>query len=127
MRRIISLLLTIVLICTMVAFTCVTAYAANYTTVYGSYPAPDASDSAHNGGRNSCTTVSEIKWMQAALNYCIKYKGVSASLLDVDGAFGPASATATKAFQRKYGLRDLRRHSKVNNNGQNSVGIDKKL
>lgn len=42
--------------------------------------------------------------MQAALNYCIKEKGLSASYLEVDGSFGPASKAATSAFQQKYDL-----------------------
>lgn len=104
MKRILSLLLAFTLLCSLLPTACITAYAANYTTSYNSFTAPDSSDMAYNGGKNSGTTTDEIKWMQAALNYCIQYKGLSATLLDVDGVFGAASAAATKAFQSKYGL-----------------------
>lgn len=42
--------------------------------------------------------------MQATLNYCIKYRNLNASLLEVEGSFGPACKKATAAFQCKYGL-----------------------
>ncbi len=88
----------------------VTASATNYSTNYSSYNAPASSgDYAYWNGSKvvmaSNTTKSEVKWMQASLNYCIKNKGLKASLLDVDGSFGPASKTATTAFQKKYGLK----------------------
>ena len=53
----------------------------------------------------SGTTNSEVKWMQAVLNWLIKNKGLNASYLDVDGSFGPASKKTTIAFQKKYGLK----------------------
>lgn len=86
-----------------------TALAANYSTSYSSYSVPSNSgDYAYWNGskvvKSRNTTKSEIKWMQSALNYCIKYKGLSASYLDVDGSFGPASKKTTTAFQKKYGL-----------------------
>ena len=78
------------------------------TTSYSSYTAPTSTDYAYWDGskvvKASGTTTSEIKWMQAALNYCIVNKGLSASKLTVDGSFGPASKTTTTAFQKKFGL-----------------------
>lgn len=102
----ISLLLAVL---SVISLLHVSALAANYTTSYNSYDRPETSgDYAYwNGKRvvkSSSTTKSEIKWMQAALNYCITKKGLNASKLDVDGSFGPASKKATQAFQRKYGL-----------------------
>ena len=103
-RRILSWVLAAVLALSLVPM----AAAANYSTSYSSYSTPGSSDYAYWNGskvvRGSGTTTSEVKWMQAALNYCIKNKGLNASYLDVDGSFGPASQSATKAFQRKYGL-----------------------
>lgn len=86
-----------------------TASAANYTTNYSNYDAPENSgDYAYWNGskvvRSGNTSKDEVMWMQAALNYCITNKGLSTSKLDVDGSFGPASKAATTAFQKKYGL-----------------------
>lgn len=50
------------------------------------------------------TTDEEIKWMQAALNYCIDNRGLEAEHLEVDGSYGPASAAATAAFREAVGL-----------------------
>jgi translation elongation factor P/translation initiation factor 5A len=107
-KRIIAIVLAIMTITSTFVATTMTAQAANYTTNYNSYSAPSSSDYAYWNGskmvKASGTTTSEIKWMQAALNYCIKYKGLDASYLDVDGSFGPASKKTTLAFQKKYGL-----------------------
>lgn len=105
-KKLMSIILALVALCSI--FT-VSAFAANYTTDYKSYSQPSTSgDYAYWNGkkvvRASGTTVSEVKWMQASLNYCIKNKGLSANLLDVDGSFGPASKSTTLAFQKKYGL-----------------------
>lgn len=86
-----------------------TAFAANYTTNYSNYDAPENSgDYAYWNGskvvRSGSTSKDEVMWMQAALNYCITNKGLSTSKLNVDGSFGPASKAATTAFQKKYGL-----------------------
>lgn len=103
-KRTLSLVLAVILTLSLVPV----AAAANYTTDYSSFSTPGSSDYAYWNGskvvRGSGTTTSEVKWMQAALNWCIKNKGLNASYLDVDGSFGPASQTATKAFQRKYSL-----------------------
>ena len=107
-KRIISTILCIISVFSVFTMAATTAAAANYTTSYGSYAAPSSSDYAYWNGKKVCkasgTTTSEIKWMQAALNYCIQNRGLSASKLNVDGSFGPASKQTTLAFQRKYGL-----------------------
>lgn len=83
--------------------------AADASTNYSAYSTPSTSgDYAYwNGSRTvkaAGTTVSEIKWMQTSLNYCIVNKGVNTSKLTIDGSFGPACKKATLAFQKKYGL-----------------------
>lgn len=108
-KKSISLLLAVLFVISLLPLGEVSASAANYTTSYNSYDRPETSgDYAYWNGKktvkSSSTTKSEIKWMQAALNYCIVNKGVSASKLDVDGSFGPASKKATQAFQKKYSL-----------------------
>lgn len=85
-----------------------TASAASNTS-YSSYDTPENSgDYAYwNGSRvvkSSSTTKDEIKWMQAALNYCIAKEGLKTSYIAVDGSFGPGSKTATIAFQKAAGL-----------------------
>lgn len=86
----------------------ISVFAANYSTNYSSYNQPESNDFAYWNGKKvvkgSGTTTNEIKWMQAALNYCISKKGLNASKLNVDGSFGPASKKTTTAFQKKYGL-----------------------
>lgn len=107
-KKVISILMAIVTISSVSAVT-LTASAANYSTNYSSYDSPENSgDYAYWNGKkvvkSSSTSKDEIRWMQAALNYCIKYKGLKASYLNIDGSFGPACKTATLAFQKKYGL-----------------------
>lgn len=103
--RIICLVLTVAIMSCMMA---VSVSAASYPTNYSTYSAPSSSDFAYWNGstvvKASGTTTSEIKWMQASLNYCIAYKGLNASYLVVDGSFGPESKKTTAAFQKKYGL-----------------------
>lgn len=106
----IKLLTTLVLVFAMI-LSCLTvsANAATDPTNYAAYTTPSSSDYAYWNGSSvvkaSGTTTSEIKWMQASLNYCKKYKGLALSAyLTVDGSFGPASKTACTAFQKKYGL-----------------------
>lgn len=107
-KKFASVMLALITVFTALAATSTTALAASYPTNYSSYSAPSSSDYAYwNGSRMvkaSGTTTSEIKWMQSALNYCIKYKGLNASYLSVDGSFGPATKKTTTAFQKKYGL-----------------------
>lgn len=107
-KKVISILMAIVTIFSVSAVT-LTASAANYSTNYSSYNTPENSgDYAYWNGKkvvkSSSTSIDEIRWMQAALNYCIKYKGLKASYLDIDGSFGPACKKATLAFQKAYGL-----------------------
>lgn len=84
-------------------------YSSNAIVDFERYSMPDSNDYAYWNGnatvKSPTTTVDEIKWMQAALNYCRDNKGLNLDgYLYVDGAFGPASKEATLCFQRKYGL-----------------------
>lgn len=108
MKRFLALLTAFLVLCSTFGALAMTASAANYTSSYWNYTEPSGADYAYwNGKRmvkHSGTWTTNIKWMQASLNWCIRNKGLSASLLDVDGSFGPASKKATIAFQRKFGL-----------------------
>lgn len=103
--RILSLLLSVVMLTGLL--TTVTS-AANYTTNYKQYSTPSSSDYAYWDGsrvvRASGTTASEMKWMQASLNWCIANLGLNANYLEVDGSMGPASRTTVIAFQKAAGL-----------------------
>lgn len=107
-KRIIAAFLAVTTLLTASVSGAITTLAANYSTNYSSYNQPESNDFAYWNGKKvvkgSGTTTNEIKWMQAALNYCISKKGLNASKLDVDGSFGPASKKTTTAFQKKYGL-----------------------
>lgn len=107
-QKFIAVFLAIVTMFTTCISGAMTTLAANYSTNYSSYNEPESNDYAYWNGKKvvkgSGTTTNEIKWMQAALNYCISKKGLNASKLDVDGSFGPASKKTTTAFQKKYGL-----------------------
>ena len=84
-----------------------------YSTGYDDYfkfTAPSNSgDYAYWSGtkvvRAPGTTKDEVKWMQAALNYCITHEGLDAQLLEIDGSFGPKSKTVTTKFQKMVGLK----------------------
>lgn len=108
MKRFLALLTALLMLCSAFGALAMTASAANYTSSYWNYTEPSGADYAYWNGKkmvkHSGTWTTNIKWMQASLNWCIRNKGVSASLLDVDGSFGPASKKATIAFQRKFGL-----------------------
>ena len=105
-KKIIALLIAMVSVVTAFSATQISVSAA--VTNYSSFSTPSASDYAYwNGSKTvkaSGTTTSEVKWMQASLNYCIKYKSLSASYLSVDGIFGANSKKTTTAFQKKYSL-----------------------
>lgn len=109
LKKLLSLVLVVVTIFSVSAFMPATALAANQTTNYKNYTQPSGPDYAYWNGKRMVkhkgTYKSNVQWMQASLNYCIKYKGLRASYLDVDGSFGPASKKATLAFQKKYGLK----------------------
>lgn len=107
-KKVISILMAIVTIFSVSAVT-LTASAANYSTNYSSHDSPENSgDYAYWNGKkvvkSSSTTKDEVIWIQTALNYCIKYRGLKASYLNIDGSFGPACKKATLAFQKAYGL-----------------------
>ena len=112
LKKVIALVL-----CLVTVFSCfsMSVYAANYTSRYGNYNSPENSgDWAQYENkkvkRSSSTSVDEVRWMQAALNYCMdaeglnKINGYDVSKLDVDGSFGPASKKVTEAFQKAAGL-----------------------
>lgn len=108
MKKTKSIIAIILCMWTLLSTTCVSVSAANYTTNFVRYSAPANSGdyaywhaSSKKVVKSSSTTTNEIRWMQAALNYCRAYEGLSfKSTLDVDGSFGPASKEATIAFQR---------------------------
>ncbi len=86
----------------------ITVSAASVSASLGYNEAENSGDYAYWNGskvvKSSSTTKDEIKWMQAALNYCISKEGLSATKLTIDGSFGPASKNATIAFQKATGL-----------------------
>lgn len=105
-----AVLMAVISVLTVV-FCCPFTAAAAYTTDnYSQFSTPSSSsDYAYwNGSRmvkSANTTTAEIKWMQAALNKAIRYDGLQADLLDVDGKFGPASKKTTMKFQSAVGLK----------------------
>lgn len=103
--RFLSLLLSVVMLTGL--FT-TTTLAANYSTNYKQYSTPSSSDYAYWDGSRvvhaSGTTISEMKWMQASLNWCISNLGLNANYLEVDGSMGPASRATVIAFQKAAGL-----------------------
>lgn len=54
--------------------------------------------------KSSSTSKDEVRWIQERINYCIKFEGLKAETLTVDGYFGPASKRATISFQKAAGL-----------------------
>lgn len=107
-RKSISLILVVITLLSTLSVFAVSASAASYPTNYSSYNMPESNDFARWSGtkvvKGSSTSKDEIKWMQAALNYCIANEGLKASYLTVDGSFGPASKKATVSFQKAVGL-----------------------
>lgn len=93
---------------TLCSFSIITASAATVSSSLGYDQPENSGDYAYWNGskvvKSSSTTKNEIKWMQAALNYCIANEGLSATKLTVDGSFGPASKNATIQFQKAAGL-----------------------
>lgn len=105
--KILSIVLAMVTIFSTSAMS-MTAFAASNTN-YWNYDAPENSgDYAYWNGskvvKSGSTTKDEIRWMQAAINYCIAKEGLKTSYIDVDGSFGPGSKKATIAFQKAAGL-----------------------
>ncbi len=107
LRKMIALVVSIITIFSASAIG-LTAYAATEVPTFGYNVAENSGDYAYWNGsqvvKSSSTTKNEIKWMQAALNECIKNEGLSATKLTVDGSFGPASKETTKKFQSAVGL-----------------------
>ena len=104
MKRIVSLVLTFVTLIGALSVLALPASAANYSTNYGAYNEPENNDYARRGSKGANTVKGEICWIQAAINYLIKYRGLNTSYLDVDGSFGSATERAVKDFQKAYGL-----------------------
>ncbi len=106
-KKILAVILAIVTIFSMSAIT-LTASAANISATLGYNEPENSGDYAYWNGskvvKSSSTTKDEIKWMQAALNYCISKEGLNATKLTIDGSFGPASKAATIKFQKATGL-----------------------
>lgn len=107
LKKVLAIIMSMLAV--MTVFCTVPVSAAVGVSNYSNYNEPEnTGDYAYWNGskmvKSSSTTTSEVKWMQAALNYCISKKGLNASMLDVDGSFGPASKKVTLAFQKKYGL-----------------------
>ena len=76
---------------------------------YNKFSAPSNSgDYAYWDGKkvvkSSSTTTEEVKWMQAALNFCINNEGLDSEILVIDGSFGPATKNATLKFQDLTGI-----------------------
>lgn len=104
-KRIISLALAII---TLLGILVIPASAANYTTNYSAYDQPESNDYAYWNGRRvvrgSGTTTSEIRWIQAVMNFVIQQRGLNAPYADVDGSFGPGSTKTCRAIQKALGL-----------------------
>lgn len=101
-KRISTLFLCILMLMTIMPLA---SLAANYSTNYSSYAAPTRTLIYQNPNMYG----NDVRWFQCAINYLIVYgdnnnSKLSATKLDVDGYYGPASKNACIAFQRKYGL-----------------------
>lgn len=129
--RILSIVLPIITIFSTGAINSTVSMASN--TSYSSYNSPENSgDYAYWSGskvvKSNSTTKDEIRWMQAALNYCIAREGLKTSYLSVDGSFGPASKKATIAFQRaanlkadgSFGPSTIKKMKNILNDGKNN-------
>lgn len=108
MKKITSIILAIIMLFSTVVIANISVTAANYTTKYWNYTEPSGADYAYWNGKKMVkhknTWTTNIKWMQASLNYCISERKLDASYLDVDGKFGPACKKVTIKFQEATGL-----------------------
>ena len=109
LRTFLSLLLVVLTLASCFAPITASAASNNTDTNYSKYNQPETKGdyAYYKSGKvvkSGSTSVSEVKWMQAALNYCIKNEGLNTSYISVDGSFGPASQKATVAFQKAAGL-----------------------
>lgn len=104
-KKVIALVMCLITVFSVMS---ITASAASVSASLGYNEAENSGDYAYWNSskvvKSSSTTKDEIKWMQAALNYCRVKEGLSSERLTVDGSFGPASQKATKAFQKAAGL-----------------------
>lgn len=104
-RKVIALVLCLIVVFSVMS---ISVSAATVSASLGYNEAENSGDYAYWNGskvvKSSSTTKNEIKWMQAAINYCISKEGLSATKLSIDGSFGPASKKATTAFQKAAGL-----------------------
>ena len=106
--KVIQRIVSCLVVATVLSILSVTALASNRTTDYTLYDAPGSSDYAYWNGfrviKASGTTVSEMKWMQASLNWCIANLDLPGDYLEVDGSLGPASRKVVLEFQKAAGL-----------------------
>lgn len=107
LKKVIAVVLCLITVFSVMS---ISASAARVSASLGYNEAEDSGDWAQytNGKvrRSSSTTVSEVKWMQSALNYCLAKEGLAGKFarLKVDGSFGPKAKEATIAFQKAAGL-----------------------
>lgn len=93
MKKLLSVLLTIATLCTMFVTAAIPASAAIKSPWdYSSTPTRAIYY------KNPTMKGNDVKWVQQSLNIAINAK------LSIDGSFGPACKTATKKFQKQYGL-----------------------
>ena len=107
-NKVIQRIVSCLVVVTVLSILSVTALASNRTTDYTLYDAPSSSDYAYWNGfrviKASGTTTSEMKWMQASLNWCIANLKLPGNYLEVDGSMGPASRKVVLEFQKAAGL-----------------------
>ncbi len=105
-QKVIAIALCIV---TILSIMSISVSAASVSSSLGYNEAESSGDWVYWDGRkvvkSSSTSKDEIKWIQAALNYCRVKAGLRSNRLVVDGSFGPASKEATIVFQKAYGLK----------------------
>lgn len=105
LKKVIALVLCLITVFSMMS---ISASAASISASLGYNEAENSGDYAYWNGskvvKSNSTSKDEIKWMQAAINYCISKEGLKATKLTIDGSFGPASKSATIAFQKAAGL-----------------------
>lgn len=123
-------------LCLMMVFS-MASVAASAATVSGSLGYNEAESSGDwaywNGSKmvkSSGTVAAEVKWMQAALNYCIANRGLSGAVkLTIDGKFGPDTQKSTIAFQKaaklnadgKFGPDTIKKMKTVLNSGNKTT------
>ena len=107
-RKSISLILAVITLLSTLSAFAFSASAASYSTNYSAYNVPENNDYAYWSGtrmiKGAGTTKDEVRYIQAFLNYCIKYEGLNANYIVVDGNLGPATAKVVLAFQKAAGL-----------------------